>query len=161
MINRLNYRKWTKQQTPNTIEDITPDKRDFGQVKTLDTNITVLEPMRFCRTGSESLVIGSHRAGADVWPDSTEERLVGSKHVHCVEERRCKVTRSGGEKHWPRDPVEGGGGTGGSTGSITSRYASGGYGGKRREAEEPATGWSSLFILVEKLVELLPRTQRL
>ncbi|CAF1716082.1 unnamed protein product [Brassica oleracea] len=130
--------------------------------------------MRFCRTGSESLVIGSHRAGADVWPvvlvqnskllkakDSTEERLVGSKHVHCVEERRCKVTRSGGEKHWPRDPVEGGGGTGGSTGSITSRYASGGYGGKRREAEEPATGWSSLFILVEKLVELLPRTQRL
>ncbi|CAF2073725.1 unnamed protein product [Brassica oleracea var. botrytis] len=47
-------------------------KSDFGQVKALDTNITMLEPMRFGGTESESLIIGSHQDGADV--ESVEVR---------------------------------------------------------------------------------------
>ncbi|CAN7106406.1 unnamed protein product [Brassica rapa subsp. narinosa] len=63
----------------------------------------MLDPIHFARTGSESLVIGSHQAGADL----SCSQGVGDLSVHCDGERRSKVTRSGGEKHWPRDSVEG------------------------------------------------------
>ncbi|CAN7112535.1 unnamed protein product, partial [Brassica rapa subsp. narinosa] len=100
-------------------------------------------------TGSEPLVIGSHQAGADVWRllGSSRKPLLSSSQgvedlsLHCNGERRCRMSRSGGEK--PRERGSGGtGGSGGSTGSITSRSASGGLGGKQGGTDAPATGRS-------------------